>query len=276
MSKLKSLLEGMGFENVRTYIQSGNVVFQSATEVGPEDAARISCSVKAKHGFEPTVLMLSKSDLLDAEPEVADSMLTWMHSGFSVDDSVWLPDGDTHGHDRLARYCARNPLALERMRYDPDTSSVAYTSDKSCGPTSGTRTFDALDFLALVVAQIPDKGQVMQRYYGYYSNRQRGKRRDAEEASTEQDSSDARGSPPDLAPAAMSNRAIRLRWADLLRRIYEVDPLQCPACGAEMRIIACLLQPSVIDRILAHIREKGRDPRAGPWEPAAASSPHGT
>jgi len=111
----------------------------------------------------------------------------------------------------------------------------------------------------------------MQRYYGYYSNRQRGKRRAAREAATDpHDSSHPGGGPPDLAPLTVSNREIRLRWADLLRRIYEVDPLQCPACGAEMRIIAFILQPSVIDRILAHVRDKGRDPRAGPWATTAA------
>ena len=205
------------------------------------------------------------------EPEIADAMLAWMHSGFSVDDSVWLPDGDTRGHDRLARYCARNPLALERMRYDADASTVHYTSDKSTGPTAGSHSFDALEFLALLVAQIPDKGQVLQRYYGYYSNRQRGARRAASEAATAwHTATDVGADPADPASSHLSNRQIRLRWAELLRRIYDVDPLRCPACGTQMRIISFILRPSVIDRILAHIRDKGRDPRAGPWAEAVA------
>jgi hypothetical protein len=32
-----------------------------------------------------------------------------------------------------------------------------------------------------------------------------------------------------------------------------------------MRIIAFIQTPRVIDRILRHLREKGRDARAGPW-----------
>ena len=32
-----------------------------------------------------------------------------------------------------------------------------------------------------------------------------------------------------------------------------------------MRIMAFILTPRVIDRILRHLREKGKDPRAGPW-----------
>ena len=51
----------------------------------------------------------------------------------------------------------------------------------------------------------------------------------------------------------------------LIRLIYEVDPLTCPRCGGEMRVIALIQEPAVIDKILRHLREKGRDARAGPW-----------
>ncbi len=33
---------------------------------------------------------------------------------------------------------------------------------------------------------------------------------------------------------------------------FEVDPLQCPRCGQEMHIVAFIIQPEVIDRILTH------------------------
>jgi hypothetical protein len=42
------------------------------------------------------------------------------------------------------------------------------------GPTAGSETLDVLEFLARVVSHIPDKGQVLQRYYGWYANRTRG------------------------------------------------------------------------------------------------------
>ena len=32
-----------------------------------------------------------------------------------------------------------------------------------------------------------------------------------------------------------------------------------------MRVIALIQEPKVIDKILKHLREKGRDARAGPW-----------
>ncbi len=43
-------------------------------------------------------------------------------------------------------------------------------------------------------------------------------------------------------------------WAMLIKRIYEVDPLECGKCGGEMEIISFIErnQKTVIERILRH------------------------
>jgi len=60
-------------------------------------------------------------------------------------------------------------------------------------------------------------------------------------------------------------------WALLLARIYECLPLQCPRCGQPMRIIAFILEPPVVERILSHIGE----PVAPPAILPARSPPQG-
>jgi hypothetical protein len=35
------------------------------------------------------------------------------------------------------------------------------------------------------------------------------------------------------------------RWAELIYRIYEVDPLDCPRCGARMKILAFITDPKL-------------------------------
>ena len=95
---------------------------------------------------------------------------------------MWLDQDDAAAHERLARYCARCPVSLERLEYDAETGAVTYTSDKADGPTAGRHTFEVTDFIARLVAHIPDKGQVLQRHYGYYANRARGERRKAARA----------------------------------------------------------------------------------------------
>lgn len=66
MKDLKRILEGLGFDDIRTYIQSGNVVFRSDHACTAEDADVISAAVEEEFGFRPNVMLLSKSRLDDA------------------------------------------------------------------------------------------------------------------------------------------------------------------------------------------------------------------
>lgn len=45
----------------------------------------------------------------------------------------------------------------------------------------------------------------------------------------------------------------RLNWARLIQKIYEVDPLKCPRCGATMRIMSLIDNDAVVERILKHL-----------------------
>jgi hypothetical protein len=72
-------------------------------------------------------------------------------------------------------------------------------------------------------------------------------------------------------PDTTERKQLRKRWAELIRRVYEVDPLLC-ACGATMRIVAAITERSVISKILAHLAKlaaatatEGSDP--GPSRP---------
>ena len=45
----------------------------------------------------------------------------------------------------------------------------------------------------------------------------------------------------------------RSAWARLIHKVYEVDPLACPKCGAPMHVIALIDDATVIRRILEHL-----------------------
>jgi len=95
-------------------------------------------------------------DLFDEEQAVG--MLTWPHSGFHVHPTVWDSEDDRAFATRLARYCARNSVAPERLTYDRAAKAVTYPSDKSDGPTADTETMDPLESLTRVLVLISDKG----------------------------------------------------------------------------------------------------------------------
>jgi uncharacterized protein (DUF1697 family) len=63
MKDLVGILEGMGFEGVQTYIQSGNAVFRSAPIETDKTAREICSRILETHGFAPAVLLLEVPEL---------------------------------------------------------------------------------------------------------------------------------------------------------------------------------------------------------------------
>ena len=107
----------------------------------------------------------------------------------------------------------------------------------------------------------------MIRYYGWYSNKSRGMRRKAAEASAQRQADN--GTVPlltlPLVPLACPNPT----WAMLIKRVYEVDPLACPQCGAAMKVLSFIEPPqgAVIERILRHCGLwRASSPRAPPGD----------
>ena len=58
------------------------------------------------------------------EEATALGMLAWPHSGVHVHDGVWVSAEDRAFATRLARYCARHPVALNRLAYQAETGAV--------------------------------------------------------------------------------------------------------------------------------------------------------
>jgi len=71
MATLREILGGFDLQNIRTYIQSGNVVFD-AVDISPIDLAKkIVEGIQERQGFSPSILLLTRAQLqaaADANP----------------------------------------------------------------------------------------------------------------------------------------------------------------------------------------------------------------
>ncbi len=56
----------------------------------------------------------------------------------------------------------------------------------------------------------------------------------------------------------------RYSWAELMKRVFLVDVLTCPHCGGPRRLLAFILKPSVIERILSHLGLPTEPPKVYP------------
>jgi len=119
--------------------------------------------------------------------------------------------------ENLARYIIRASFSQERMAYVPEESKVLYRSKDG----KKENIFDALEWLAAMCSHVPNKGEHMVRYYGYYSNVSRGNRK--------KQNQDERI--PCILESDESSKERWKNWARLIQKIYEVDPLTCPKCS---------------------------------------------
>ena len=54
-------------------------------------------------------------------------------------------------------------------------------------------------------------------------------------------------------PPPPGSSIFKQRWAELIKKVYEADPLPCTRFGGAMRIIHFIDQPEVIEKILTHL-----------------------
>jgi len=163
----------------------------------------------------------------------------WRHTGFNVFAGKRILPRQEKSMENLAGYIIRASFSQERMTYHREKGQVEYQSKDG----SQVKTFDALEWLAAMCSHVPNKGEQMARYYGYYSNVARGKRKKT---------GDDDNIPCILEPE-LSDQEFRRNWARLIQKIYEVDPLVCPKCSGEMRVIAFIEDKDVIKKILQHL-----------------------
>lgn len=159
--------------------------------------------------------------------DVMSQVLSQEHSGFSV----WAgePFQDEGSEKFVARYVERGPISLEKLTIQDDI--VTYTTKDGAA-----HEFDAVEFLALLSSHIPKPYESITRYYGWYSCRSRGDRNKSSLATSDE-------IPEQIHKPSSS-------WARCIKQIYELDPLVCPRCKSQMRIIAFVHDPLEIKKIM--------------------------
>ena len=134
----------------------------------------------------------------------------------------------------------KRPLpSLKRLSFDEKDGKVCYRYGES---SEEVERMEYLEFIARTTSHIPEKGQVMVRYFGLYANARRGKVRKAGATSKL------------LLIEEECPRISRRGCPETNRKIYEVDPLRCSQCQAQMRIIAFISNYAVVDRIINHLK----------------------
>jgi len=185
--------------------------------------------------------------------EVAES------SGFSLHAGIAAKASQRDKLEHLARYVARPPVATERLTLT-EGGFVRLTLKTPYRDGTTHMIFEPEDFIARLAALVPKPRAHLTRYHGVFAP-----------ASPDR---------PQVVPgthAAVSNRAAEssepsgtdrqrsLTWSQRLKRVFAIDIETCRRCGGQLKVIASIEEPAVIERILEHL--------GGDGEPADPANP---
>ena len=224
---------------------------------------------------------LVRADCLDAG-DAAD-MLGWdHHGGFSLDCSVSLADWDRAALARICRYCARHPFAKGRLqRAGPQR--VLYQLPKPDVHGNTQIVLDPLELLDRLAQLIVAPRRHRHTYFGALAPHSAlrpwvvldagaHERDDEHPAAGAADPEPVAvalagatdGASATAADATDTRRPLVSLWAIMLAKVYEVLPILCRHCGAEMRPVAVIVDPHSLDRICQHQGQPAGIPKLAP------------
>jgi hypothetical protein len=169
----------------------------------------------------------------------------------------------------VAQYILRNPFNAGKITYIEKTGKVIYHSKMKKGEDKKNfMIYTAEEYIAAITQHIPKKSFQMVRYYGWYSNKSRGLRLKNDlitlgikpEKPNDIEVIDVSTYQPKKVPS--------LTWRECIKKIWNDDPLICPECLSEMRIISFITEPQIIRKILKYLNLWNETPaRAPPTTP---------
>ena len=134
---------------------------------------------------------------------------------------------------------------MTKMTYVTESGTVLYQSKLGHGKNELN-----FELFAAITQHILPKSYQMVRYYGWYSNRARGERK--KRGMLRPGNEPEEGRSDDVTVLDVSDydppRLTSKTWRQLIYKVWEVDPLVCTRCGAEMKVIVLIDDPAVIRR----------------------------
>ena len=199
------------------------------------------------------------SDPTDADPLADEQPLLSLLAGVAV------PARDRDRLERLCRYVARPPVASERLSALPD-GRLCYRLKNRWRDGTTHLVLDPSELIQRLAVLIPPPRANLVRYHGILAPR-----------ATHRAAIVPGGPPPRVEPSAQPSDSIdspptapqldrsrRYSWPELMRRVFAVDVLECPDCGATLRILAAIHPPEATRAILECLGLPTRPPPITP------------
>jgi hypothetical protein len=226
-------------------LQQGSIVYRIA--FGPRAGRKVltlreAVPVGADSGYE-------------AKPLCANEQ------GFSLHAAVRCQANERAKLERLCRYITRPALANDRIKVN-QAGQVELKLKTPWRDGTTHHVMSPLEFMQRLAALVPRPRLHLIRFHGLLAPN--AKWRSKVVPQQQSDTPLLSQTQPEEEPPE-HGRPLRLGWAKLIKRVFNLDLTHCQSCGGDLRIIAAITQRHAIEKILNHL---GLAPRPPPVAPA--------
>ena len=188
--------------------------------------------------------------------------------GVSLHITKPIAPGKREGLERVLRYGGRPPFSSTRLSQTA-SGKVCYQLRRPSHTGQTHVVLEPVAFLRRLAALMPPPRVHMVRFFGVFAPRHAMRREVAALAASA--AATAGASLPQ--PAPRQGAAAHYRWAELLARVFAIDLTRCqrPGCVGTTKVIAEVIDPDVIAKILTHLGLMPEPAASG--APAAARAP---
>ena len=174
--------------------------------------------------------------------------------GFSLHAGVSTEAHQRDKLERLCRYVTRPAVSEKRLALTAN-GNIRYQLKTPYRDGTTHVIFEPLDFIAKLAALVPKPRTNLTRFHGVFAPHskfrvrvtpaQRGRGRKRRQPTGE-----------NWLDKASAERHESMTWMQRLKRVFNIDIEICERCSGQGKIIACIEDPAVIERILPHLNDK--------------------
>lgn len=179
-------------------------------------------------------------------------------AGFSLHAGVAARADERKKLERLCRYISRPAVSEKRLSLTPN-GNIRYELKTPYRDGTTHVIFEPLDFIARLAALVPKPRVNLTRFHGVFAPNSKhralvtpAKRGKGKKANASED------------PPTPAERRASMTWAQRLKRVFTIDIETCSECGGTVKVIACIEDPEVIRKILAHLKHKAETNEPSP------------
>ncbi len=215
-----------------------------------------SATWRIAHGPRAGQKVLRITDGQPYQPRPTKDALCANAHGFSLHAGVAIAVNDRQGLEQICHYITRPAISNERLAINGKGQIVLKL--KTPWKDGATHiVMEPLEFMQRLAALVPRPRLNLTRFHGVLAPNAKLRSKVVPGAQEKETAEPAAEKEHTCAHA-------RMRWAQMLKRVFDIDRERC-ACGGKLKVIAVIEQPDVIEKILKHL---GLDPQPPPIAPA--------